>query len=227
MTVNWKVIGIFGAAAFIISIFAGIIGGVSFGILLLRSVIAGVIFGGLGLGIATVVTRFLPELTENPEEDGFQPDGSGIDIVLESDGQVSEQGERRFSVTEQTADEEAESFIEEVEETRDGSAADPLARVGSLDDDVAELEDVTDGIDSLPDISELGDDFGGSVLPGQASAYAENGSFGAGSNAGSAFGYGGTGAGKTGNRKKGADLMDMDVDPQTFAKAVQTIMKKD
>lgn len=214
---NWKIAGFFGAFGFVVSLIAGIFGGVGFGMILLRSLAAGVVFGGLGIGITYAVKRFLPELMEPGGSGPSASDGGGIDIVLEAEEPVSNRENAAPSVN----DEKDEDFIEEIEEVRDEDSSDPLLRTGaSNDEDLTELEDVSEGIDSLPDIGELADRFSGSESADADRETTANGYSGG-------AGYTGGGLDSLGSGGKGNNVLGSDVDPQTVAKAIKTIMKKD
>lgn len=77
---NWKTVAAFAGAGVALSLLLGMFSGNSLGVVLLRMLLSGIGAGALGLGVRLVIERFLPEL--GAAETG--PDGVGQGI---EDGQ--------------------------------------------------------------------------------------------------------------------------------------------
>lgn len=229
MEINWKVSAVFAGAAFILSILSGAIAGVGFGLLLLRAIIGAVAFAVVGAGVSLVVARYLPELKKLPDGEGrsdvHQADGRNVNIVIpeEEPGLFSDDEEdvgrpERFgSESENGGDEFAgDSLVEEVEEL---SADDdspqverPAANAGgdsrekrpasqskaASEQESGELLDAD--TENLPDIGGLAGSFDGESV--------------------------GSVVEPEESRESGSGGRD-DMDPETIARALRTVLKRD
>ncbi len=241
-----RIAAIFAVAAFILSLIVGLFSGNPFGIVLLRALMLAVVFALLGAGVAFVVTRYLPELAGKGAVDSSVEAGAAkhtIDIVLpeENPANLSADVEEAESVEEAVSDEsgvqEAES-VEEVEElspsagsaeefTSDIDAAgDAAGSQSSLGDETEPLfqpqgqgeaagrrrgDEGIDTLDSLPDIGDL------EVIPGaKGAAAAESGPA--------------PRASESSRIRRPEDVPGGfigDEDPETLAKAIRTVLKRD
>ena len=86
-SLNWKVIAISAAVAFVLSCLTGLISGIMFGVLLLRASVVAVLFGVAGGAVSLLIARFLPELLGQgePDQTAFEQDeiGQQVDIMSE------------------------------------------------------------------------------------------------------------------------------------------------
>ena len=253
MEIHWKTVAIFGGIGFFLSLLVGAVSGVSFGTVLLRGVVSAAVFGGIGLGLHLLIKKYLPGLVEGTEgeDEAFADEpGSGVDIVIEEEAprNLQETSGSIDYTAEEDIDEsmEGSSFVEEVEEASSedlasaadaggdesgkgdqdeaagGTAAAAAAALEAGEEDEAEeAEEVeelqeagtagTEGdIDSLPDIG----DFSGSFSTGgDDSEEGENSAFQS-----SDFSGGGNAP---------VEILGQEESPETVAKAVQTMLKKE
>ena len=82
---NFKISGIVGGAAFILSLVIGFLSGAGLLVVLIRALMFALVFFGLTCLIFWLVAQFLPELLNGPEDDlGFGAPGSRVDISVDS-----------------------------------------------------------------------------------------------------------------------------------------------
>jgi hypothetical protein len=236
MEANWRVSAVFAGAAFILSILIGAIAGVGFGLVLLRAIVGAVAFGIVGAVVSLIIARYLPELgsllgstpgqsTENKDEIG-----KTVNIVLpeESNDLNYRPSSMEDGIGEYDSDDGEErslggdALVEEVEELASGDE-------GSEDNELTEADEVSErrrfesagaeeivsdretvellesGDESLPDIAGLS----GSFTEGPESAVPARDGFGAGPT--------------RGNSSSGIDPGD----PETIARALRTVLKRD
>lgn len=89
MSVQWKPVAVSALLAFIIVVVTAGISGVPFGVLLFRAVLGALIFGAGALGVQYLVAKFLPELVESGDgvdsSNGAPEAGGSVDIVISDD----------------------------------------------------------------------------------------------------------------------------------------------
>ena len=214
--INWKIP--FGFAVFgtIVSLLAGIVGGIPFGVILLRSVVSLVVCGGLGLGVNLIVNKYLPEISSSSP---IPADASGEEVDIVIDEAISlaevagaEAGEEAESlqpmVSEsveeaqplQGLEEDGEELQEEVLPFEEADAAEGSAfqqESAGLGTPAVPGADFED-LDTLPDIDQFSP-------TAQESAPATTGS----------------------KMNSQVEEVVKDQDPETLARAVRTVMKKD
>jgi hypothetical protein len=253
--IRWNIVGFAGGGAFVLSFLLGVFSGNPFLTILLRALLFGVIFALLGGGIALLFDRFIPQLTGAAEEaaaPGRKSDQpSNINIVLDEENPLkeseleelsledAEEGEGRTgravgstraadeaepledgAVLEESGDDEyaAEpaasgsktAFGRAAGEAGNGelatSATVPRTPAAGGDVSTAEEKSLAEGdLDVLPDMSSFESSFSPVTSGGMVSDTDSFESFG------------------TDSLKKG----DLDKDPDTYVKAVRTIMKRD
>ena len=93
MRINWKLLAGFSLFGGVISLISGIAGGNPFGVILLRLLLSAVAFGALGLGVQSLLGRYLPELLKAAPP-ARQGTGDSIDIIIDDElpgvGEVEE-----------------------------------------------------------------------------------------------------------------------------------------
>lgn len=89
MSIQWKPVAVSALLAFIIVVVTAGISGVPFGVLLFRAVLGALIFGAGALGVQYLVAKFLPELVESGDgvdsSNGAPEAGGSVDIVISDD----------------------------------------------------------------------------------------------------------------------------------------------
>jgi hypothetical protein len=194
---NWKIPAWSAGFAFILSLVSGLAGGVSLGVLLLRAILAAVMFSGFILGLLYLVERFLPDLAASFTSDAVEP------VVSESGSEgidivMPEEQIPEGMYTQNEESIEGESLVEEA-----GEFSDLESTVRSFEHERApetlSSPDLLDGLDSLPDLESFADSF---VSP-EPEVETEQP--------------------RTGTRPSQKESFD----PETIARAVQTVLKKD
>lgn len=212
MTFDWKIPAVAAGGAFLLSFFIGLAGHVGFGILVLRAVIWGVVFGALAFGIDQLFRKYLPEiygneaadLTDDPM-DVTKDEERTVDITLEEENPVTVEGS--------SDDGESRDEIEGSDESVGASAEEEgLVVENDRSEEVEELETIDEpgksaGESESDDIPE-GEfaDFEAVETTFSDSSVEED-----------------TGA----RHVESVDVLGIDEDPETVARAVRTFMKKD
>ncbi len=200
---DWKIVVIFAAGAFFLSVTAGIIGGVSAGVILLRALAGGIIFGGFGYLLQfLLLPKFLPELLESGGDSGdtgvHEVSGSNVDIVIDDNEPAVD-----TAAAESRSTEEPDEFSEsggDVPET--GVSMEEEAEISSGGaSEIVSSEIETGDSGELPNIDAFSDVFNSVEVDAD------------------------KGASLTG--AVSVDIMGQQEDPGTVAKAIRTIMKKD
>lgn len=150
MSIDWKPVAVSALLAFIIAVVTAGISGIPFGVLLLRAVLGALIFGAGAVGVQFLVAKFLPELV-NPSEESPQTGGS-VDIVVSDEDEEEEplaapseeddESSFRPGIPAASVETGGEPLVEEVEEADaglDGEATEALPA-----DDVGETESVAE-----------------------------------------------------------------------------------
>lgn len=207
---NWIIVGVTGAAAFFLALLTGVISGVSFGVVFIRSILSGALFAGAAAGIYILLQNMIPELFEFSDNSDEGVEGSGIDIVVEGDDEEhisysndepSEMG--TLDVAADAADDVG--VLESAEESGDGS--EPMEGDGSPENSGVGLNF---NMDELPEMDDFSDSFSGvadsiSDESGGKSAVAPS----------------------SPSSQTTVDVLGDEQDPETIARAVQTVLKKD
>jgi len=92
MRINWKLLAGFSLFGGVISLISGIAGGNPFGVILLRLLLSAIVFGALGLGVQTVLRRYLPDLLQAAPR-AERGSGDSVDIIIDEELPVSGQPE--------------------------------------------------------------------------------------------------------------------------------------
>ncbi len=217
-----KFIMIPAASAFVLSLLTGILFGVGFLTVLLRAFLFGIIFGGAGLGIKSLLRRFLPELFGQTEETDFadghsvdtpeesfeasETDDRAVDIVVESDESEASDLYTAYGKFSDGDDEADDTEVESVMDTEGGDESTNQGYNDTVEDgDVEELEAMDEiGNGALPDLDSFSDSFQ-SVADSQELADSHGSE----------------------SRRQEYDVLGSQQDTETMAKAVRTFMKKD
>lgn len=195
--VNWKVPAWSAGFAFILSLVSGLAGGVSPGVLLLRATLAAVLFSGFILGLLYLVERFLPDLAATLTPGAVEP------VVSESGSEgidivVPEDRIPEGMYAQNEESAEGESLVEEA-----GEFSDLESTVRSFEHERASetvsSPDLLDGLDSLPDLESFADSF----VSSEPEIETEQ------------------------PRAASRPSQKESFDPETIARAVQTVLKKD
>ncbi|WP_010260063.1 hypothetical protein [Treponema primitia] len=231
---NPKVSGIAAGIGFILSFLLGIITGAGFPLLLVRAFVFAAIFFALASAGYGAITMYLPELLDNPGEEGGL--GSQVDISIGDDGDQNSDisleaggfGDGMGEILENPGDSD-ENKDSLSGNTLDQNSEDGYTGEGSLEGAPGPLQpalptglDFTaeelDSVDVLPDL----DSMSGAFVSGSAGG----GSGESGSSGGAASSGGGLfdSSGKTSAEKAG--LSD-DFNVHEMASAIQTILKRE
>lgn len=224
------------AVGMVVSIVAGLMGGVGFATLLLRGVLSALLAGGGAYGLIMAAGQLLPGLLDRGETAGGgqgndeESDGPGEGAMTADGSRSSVAGSRLNIVVEDDTsgaassddyadDESVGELVEEVEEQfaddEEGVMRAAIAEERGIDDGP-----VADGeVDDMPDIGS----FAGSFATAVPSDDEESGSsvFEEQAYSPTPSTSGGSGGGR--QRKGGAAGND----PETIARALQTMMKRD
>ncbi|MDR2028309.1 MAG: hypothetical protein LBP93_02085 [Treponema sp.] len=225
-----KLSGIAGGLGFVLSFLVGLISGVGFPWILLRALLFGAAFFALAGGAYWLVTRFLPELLEQGEEEaGLDADspGSRVDISVTGEGAAGEPSPGMDASTGLTdlvggaspSDENAGPLYGN---GLDQKAEDGYTRKGTVDEGPvsgappspqgaavpAQEEGSSDTVDELPDLELMSDVFITPPLDGGGGEFIETGS-------------GGSAGGKKPKNLGG------DFNVKEMASAIQTILKRE
>lgn len=188
LTVNWKLAVGVGVAAFLLSVFSGVAGGVGFGAIFVRALLAGLLFAAFGIGLETVVRRFLPELIGDDVSDEL---GSRVNIVVDDDEEQLPESQSTGSTlgsihdgSNQSARSDAdsaaednwddlenpeESLVQEVQEVRGTGEAEDASEPGESGETgqssepekstTSEQPVAANELDELPDVGRFAEDF--------------------------------------------------------------------
>lgn len=188
LTVNWKLAVGVGSAAFLLSAVSGVVGGVGFGAIFVRALLAGLLFAAFGIGLETVVRRFLPELIGNDASDEL---GSRVNIVVDDEDEQLPQSQSSGATpgsnvdganesVRSDADSAAEdnwddlenpeeSLVQEVQEVRGAEEAEDASEPGESAETgqssepekspTAEQPVAAGELDELPDVGRFAEDF--------------------------------------------------------------------
>ena len=206
MSFNWKIPAVAAGGAFLLSFLIGLMGTVRFGVVTMRALVWAVVFAVISFGVDLLLRKFLPELysgqTHGPDEDG-----QTVDITLEEENPI---GAEIPEMDEDPAsgpgeDEAAGSILTETGPVSAGGESEDEREFGQL----AEVEepDMVDEVSSEDGTAE--------------GEFSDFQSF--------------EGAFDTPERidqpgkpqAASIDVLGIDEDPETVAKAVRTFMKKD
>jgi hypothetical protein len=162
-----KVVGIFAAAAFVLSFLVGLFTGNPFGVVLLRAFLLAILSGALGLGFTFTVKKFLPELmgwerdSAPAEAEPFEK--HSVDIVLPEEDPFP----RRPLVTPSEADSDVEEAAEVLSEGSSRAASEPEEIVSEpeelTEETLTENTTYREQDNGLPE-------GGGELFPGESSA---------------------------------------------------------
>lgn len=218
-----KIVIFSAAVAAVLAFISALFGRVSFGAILLRTLFWAGVFGIFSLGIQLLLEKLIPELFESSSETVEEPEtegefgsneagevGNNLNIVLEGEEPAfTAAGEDDSG--EETAEEDENEFIEEIqavddEDEPERGAADGtdsgIPNGGGPEEEVAEIGTVSD-VDSLPNLSDFSDSF-----DSVSSVQEEGGQL-------------------SGQSGEDVDLLGTHHDPATVAKAVRTIIGRD
>ncbi len=201
---DWKIVVIFAAGAFFLSVMAGIIGGVSAGVILLRALVGGIFFGGFGYLLQfLLLPKFLPELLESGGDSVdtavHEVSGSNVDIVIDDSEPAVDTTEAVVSQSTEEPDEFSESGGDGPETGVSMEEEAEISTGGASENAASDIE--AGDSEELPNIDAFSDVFNSVEVD------ADNG------------------APLTG--AVSVDIMGQQEDPGTVAKAIRTIMNKD
>jgi hypothetical protein len=203
VTFNWKIPAIAAGGAFLLSFLIGLAGQVGFGIVMLRALLWAVIFAALSFGADLLLRRFLPELFsgESNDEDA---DERSVDIILEEENPVDTGNPEDAGEFE-----EAEDKIEEAEMVSEAEN---------------EEGDEFQGVDEPEELKADADDSPGSPDNSDTASESEFSDF---ESVETAFAVSDEVEPEIEKPAANIDVLGIDEDPATVARAVRTFMKKD
>jgi hypothetical protein len=206
---SWKAVAVFGGAGFLLSLLFGLFAGNPFGVVLLRVLLSSLGSAGLGFGLFTVIGRFLPEMlgaAGSPAERGEH-----VDIVLPGENPHAagiDAGEQ-LGIDDAVPADEPESAVSEAEDAEEIGGVDDLGAVG-----------IESGAGAAGTAEQAGGSEEGETDPvEEADAEAVSGGLGARVSSGGLEGLG--------SRSRTVSAGGRPEDPETVARALRTMMKRD
>jgi hypothetical protein len=200
VTCNWKIPAVAGGGAFLLSLLVGVAGRIAFGVLATRALIWALIFAALAFGIDWLLRRYLPELYSGSADSPEEGERT-VDITLEEENPVA-------------GSQETLDAAETAEVTEDDD------EVSAGETEAEELETLGEaGENAKADIESSGNDEEEDDLP-----EGDLADFGA---AGSEFSGAKSEEETPRQQAESVDVLGMDEDPATVARAVRTFMNKD
>ena len=227
MEIDFRIPAVSAGAAFVLVVLTGAIAGVGFGALLLRAILGALAFAALGVGGEMVAKKFLPELYNTsagvPEDvsgGGDSADGGTIDITLDEENphrNLDADGAEGSGTT-TVEDEDIGVGVSDTTEGSDGASinemdAADVEELETIDEERAESDrsgqvtqptvskeqSETPRPDGLPSFDGVESAFDTTVVTETESATAS----------------------------AGIDVMGQEEDPETVARAVRTLLKRD
>lgn len=204
MTFHWKIPAVAAGGAFLLSLLVGIVGGVTFGTILLRAFIWALTFGALAFGADMLLRRYIPEFYsgETATQEGEE---RTVDITLDEENPV----DARRSADEEDGDypeasddsdfDSADSGIGDEEEV---GTPETVASSPTVDD--SESDDIPEG--DFADFGSQSDEDAGAGDSDDARSDA---------------------GGSVHSVVPNVDVLGLDEDPETIARAVRSFMNRD
>ncbi len=235
-----RLAAIVAAAAFVLSFFVGLFSGNPFGTALLRAFLLAVVFAGIGVGLAFVVKKFLPELLEPSARSAVPPrkaeaERHSVDIVLPEESPVMAEDSGEPEELEDVESAESASPVEAVEqetaETVEAAEEVPAGTDEPRDPDLdGDLEAVSEPY--IPPADSGGEEH--PALKRQASGSVDSldslpdfGDLGTVGGAPKAGGAPSLSGGKFGRPSGAAQSIIGEERPESLAKAIRTVIKRD
>ncbi len=214
MTFHWKIPAVAAGGAFLLSLLVGIIGGVTFGTILLRAFIWALTFGALAFGADMLFRRYIPEFYSG-ETATREGEERTVDITLDEENPV----EARRS-----ADEEDEDYPEASDDSDFDSTDSDIGdeeEVGT-----PEAEPIDETVASSPTVDDTMEDSESDDIPeGDLADFSSqrDEDAGTGDSDDARSDAGGSGDGVVPN----VDVLGLEEDPETIARAVRSFMNRD
>ncbi|MCK4540611.1 MAG: hypothetical protein KAU17_00095 [Spirochaetales bacterium] len=170
LTIDWRVVAISGAAAFLLSALTGIIAGVGLGVLFGRALLWGGVFAILTQGAWIVIQSFLPELVTAPGSEVTETPAAEptVDITIEGEEPFPAMAKDQSSQISQLESVEEEGGVETLLQVDDQEEPQstpvgevPAAMVEEVTEQHPAVTSMGNGeaVDVLPDLENFSDSF--------------------------------------------------------------------
>jgi hypothetical protein len=159
--INFKLSGIAGGAAFILSFLIGIISGAGFPLIVIRALLFGAAFFTLAVGAYWLISQFLPDLIADSEfPSGLETPGSRVNISVEDGEAGMEEGYAQAQGLDQG---DTIGYTRKGDDENAGTGsperAVPLARPAEAALPAMDSGETADLVDHLPDLEIMSDSF--------------------------------------------------------------------